>query len=40
LTDNFELGLYTDEPEVVSTIRNLLARIMKKEELTCILEVP
>ncbi len=40
LTDNLELGIYTDEPEVVSTVREFLDRVIRMEELTCILEVP
>ncbi len=40
LTDNFEVGLYTDEPEVVLTIRNILEKVVRMAELVCILEVP
>jgi len=40
ITDNFEVGLYTDEPDVVQTIRALLEKVARMEELICILRVP
>lgn len=39
-TDNLEIGVYTDDPELVSTMRNLLLQILSLEGIKCLLKIP
>ena len=39
-TDNLEIGVYTDDPELVSTMRSLLNRIVEMEGIRCLLKIP
>ncbi len=38
-TDNLEIGVYTDDPELVSTMRNLVDYIIKMEGINCLLKI-
>ena len=39
-TENFEVGVYSDDAELVSTARSFFESLVKMEELKCILQVP
>jgi len=39
-TDNLEVGIYTDDPGLVSTMQNLLDHITKLEGIKCLLKTP
>jgi hypothetical protein len=39
-TDNLEVGIYTDDPETVLTMKNLLRQIMQMEGIQCLLKIP
>jgi hypothetical protein len=38
--DNLEIGIYTDDPGLVSTMRSLLDQILKMEGIICLLKIP
>lgn len=40
ITDNFELGIYTDDDEAVATTWEILAQAFKMSDLTCIFKSP
>ncbi len=39
-TDNLEIGIYTDDPGLVSTMRHLLCAILEMEGIQCLLRIP
>lgn len=38
--DNLEIGIYTDDPGLVSTMRSLLDQILNMEGIMCLLKIP
>lgn len=39
-TDNLEIGIYSDDPELVGTMKSLLNQILKMDGVKCLLTIP